>query len=64
MFSMFIAWASFIITSIIFFILVLDSILNADYNRKMARFYKYTYFTKRMLLIILVWVISGIYIWG
>lgn len=71
MFSTVVAYAGFVITSICFLMLVADAILNRKHNKMMADLYRAagrnintSYMNGRMLTLIVVWVASGIYLWG
>ena len=71
MFSSVVAYSGFTITSICFLLLIADAILNRKHNQTMADLYRVAgysraaaYMNMRMLTLIVVWVASGIYLWG
>ena len=71
MFSTVVAYSGFAITSIVFLILIADAILNRKRNQRMSDLYRVSgyprgtaYMNWRMLFLIVVWVASGIYLWG
>lgn len=71
MFSTVVAYSGFAITSICFLLLIADAILNRKHNKRMADLYRVAgysrssaYMNGRMLFLIVVWVASGIYLWG
>ncbi|MEY3411516.1 MAG: hypothetical protein RIQ70_202, partial [Bacteroidota bacterium] len=61
----------FVITSICFLLLIADAIFNRKHNKEMYDLYRVAgyprgaaYMNRKMLFIIVVWVASGIYLWG
>ena len=70
MFSTVIAWSGFILSSIFFLLLIADAILNKKANDMQKLIYRAagkappTYLNGRMLLLCVVWIASGIYLWG
>jgi hypothetical protein len=71
MFSTVVAYSGFTITSIVFLLLIADAIVNRKHNKRMSDLYRVSgyprgtaYMNGRMLFLIVVWVASGIYLWG
>ena len=70
MFSTVLAYYGFIVTSVIFVALIADAILNRKSNDITKRMYTAigrpapSYMNVKMLIICIVWVVSGIYLWG
>ena len=70
MFSIVIAYVGFAFSSIFMALLVMDAIVNREYNKKIALLHRAaghttpTYFNIRMFILVAVWIASGIYIWG